>query len=171
MASIRSGKPLIREPPPVMMMPFCAISPKSSGGVRSKTLCTPSMMVVAHSSKASMTSSVVMVKTRGSPVIRQRPFTSTEAFSSKGYRQPISILIFSAVRSPMRILNFLRQYFVSASSNLSPAVLIDSLTTTPPSEITAISVVPPPISTTILPSGISILMPAPSAAAIGSSTR
>ena len=56
-----------------------------------------------------------------------------------------------------------------ASSNLSPAVFIDSLTTIPPSEITAISDVPPPTSTIMLPVGFEISIPAPIAAAIGSS--
>ena len=56
-----------------------------------------------------------------------------------------------------------------ASSKLSPATLIDVLTTFPPSEITAISVVPPPISTTMLPQAFEISIPAPIAAAIGSS--
>ncbi len=41
----------------------------------------------------------------------------------------------------------------------------------PPSEITAISLVPPPTSTTIRPTGSSMPMPAPMAAAIGSSMR
>ena len=43
------------------------------------------------------------------------------------------------------------------------------LTTEPPREITAISAVPPPISTIILPHGREISIPAPIAAAIGSS--
>ena len=47
--------------------------------------------------------------------------------------------------------------------------MIEVLTTVPPSEITAISVVPPPISTIILPQGLDISIPAPIAAAIGSS--
>ena len=41
----------------------------------------------------------------------------------------------------------------------------------PPSEMTAISLVPPPTSTTIRPTGSSIARPAPIAAAIGSSMR
>ena len=56
-----------------------------------------------------------------------------------------------------------------ASSKSSPAILIDALTTVPPSEITAISEVPPPISTIIFPHGFDISIPAPMAAAIGSS--
>ena len=46
---------------------------------------------------------------------------------------------------------------------------MDVLTTVPPKEITAISVVPPPISTIMLPQGLEISIPAPMAAAIGSS--
>ena len=45
----------------------------------------------------------------------------------------------------------------------------DSLTTIPPSEMTATSVVPPPTSTTMWPRGSSIGSPAPIAAASGSS--
>ena len=41
----------------------------------------------------------------------------------------------------------------------------------PPSEMTAISLVPPPMSTTIRPIGSAISSPAPIAAAIGSSIR
>ena len=69
------------------------------------------------------------------------------------------------------ILCFNLTYFTIASSNLSPADLIDFLITTPPREITAISVVPPPISTIILPSGLVISMPAPIAADNGSSIK
>ncbi len=46
--------------------------------------------------------------------------------------------------------------------------MIDLLETIPPREITAISVVPPPISTIMLPSGASTSRPIPKAAAIGS---
>ena len=41
----------------------------------------------------------------------------------------------------------------------------------PPSEMTAISLVPPPTSTTIRPTGSSMATPAPMAAAMGSSIR
>src|SRR5665647_345030 len=49
-----------------------------------------------------------------------------------------------------------------------PAIRIDLLVTIPPKEMTAISVVPPPMSTTIFPSGASTSRPIPIAAAIGS---
>ena len=54
---------------------------------------------------------------------------------------------------------------------VSPATLIESLTTIPPRDITATSVVPPPISTTIFPVGSATSIPAPIAAAIGSSIK
>ena len=60
-------------------------------------------------------------------------------------------------------------YLTIASSKSSPAILIEELTTVPPRDITAISVVPPPISTIMLPHGLEISIPAPIAAAIGSS--
>ena len=53
----------------------------------------------------------------------------------------------------------------------SPATLMELLATIPPSEITAISVVPPPMSTIMLPSGASTSIPIPMAAAIGSKIR
>ncbi len=46
---------------------------------------------------------------------------------------------------------------------------IEVLVTIPPSEITATSVVPPPMSTTMFPVGSWIGSPAPIAAAMGSS--
>jgi hypothetical protein len=57
-----------------------------------------------------------------------------------------------------------------ASSSSSPAIRIDCETTIPPSEITATSEVPPPMSSTIEPRGSWTGSPAPTAAAIGSLT-
>ena len=45
------------------------------------------------------------------------------------------------------------------------------MATTPPREMTAISEVPPPTSTTIEPMGSSMASPAPMAAAMGCSIR
>ena len=56
-------------------------------------------------------------------------------------------------------------------SNSSPAILMDCDTTMPPIAMTATSVVPPPMSTTIEPVGSSIGRSAPMAAAMGSSIR
>ncbi len=58
-----------------------------------------------------------------------------------------------------------------ASSNLSPPMRTASLSTMPPSDIRATSVVPPPMSRTMFPLGLVISIPAPSAAATGSSIK
>ena len=67
----------------------------------------------------------------------------------------------------MREYSFLT-YWMIASSISSPAVRMDIDATTPPSEITATSVVPPPMSTIMLPAGSLTGRPVPIAAAIGS---
>ena len=58
-----------------------------------------------------------------------------------------------------------------ASSISSPPTRSDCETTIPPSEMTATSVVPPPMSTIMFPVGSATGSPAPIAAAIGSSIR
>ena len=82
-----------------------------------------------------------------------------KAIGKKTFRKPRTI----------RRLCFFLIYRIIASSKSSPAILMEALTTVPPNEITAISEVPPPISTIILPQGLYISIPAPIAAAIGSS--
>ena len=62
-------------------------------------------------------------------------------------------------------------YWRIASSILSPATRTDWLLTIPPREMTATSVVPPPMSTIMLPDGSVMGSPAPIAAASGSSMR
>src|SRR2546425_8324302 len=57
-----------------------------------------------------------------------------------------------------------------AWSSSSPPVRIEVSETMPDSAITAISVVPPPMSITMLPVGVSTGSPTPIAAAIGSAT-
>ena len=57
-----------------------------------------------------------------------------------------------------------------AWSSSSPPVRIEVSETMPESAITAISVVPPPISMTMFPVGVSTGSPTPMAAAIGSAT-
>ncbi len=78
-------------------------------------------------------------------------------------------MISSAVRSPIIKLYVRRTCPMIASSILSPAVRSLLLATMPPKEITATSVVPPPMSTIILPVGSWTGRPAPMAAAMGSS--
>src|SRR3979411_3008001 len=67
----------------------------------------------------------------------------------------------SAVRSPSASEYSFLQKLIRAWSISSPATRIDSLATIPPSEMTATSVVPPPMSTTMLPEGSVIGSPAP----------
>ena len=59
-------------------------------------------------------------------------------------------------------------YVLMLAVNSSPATLIDLSQTIPPRDITAISVVPPPMSITIFPLGSNTSIPIPIAAAIGS---
>ena len=58
-----------------------------------------------------------------------------------------------------------------ASSIASPPTRTERPITTPVSEMTAMSDVPPPMSMIMLPAASAIGSPAPTAAAIGSSTR
>ena len=58
-------------------------------------------------------------------------------------------------------------YVLMLAVNSSPATLIDLSQTIPPRDITAISVVPPPMSITIFPLGSKTSIPIPMAAAIG----
>ena len=58
-----------------------------------------------------------------------------------------------------------------ASSISSPAVRMEVLRTMPDRAITAISVVPPPMSITMLPMAESTGSPTPMAAAMGSAIR
>ena len=77
----------------------------------------------------------------------------------------------SAVGWPMSRLCLRRIYRMMASSKLSPAVLMESDSTTPPAEITAASVVPLPMSRIIWPLGRFTSSPAPTAEATLLSTR
>ncbi|KAF5032239.1 hypothetical protein DSECCO2_619340 [anaerobic digester metagenome] len=70
----------------------------------------------------------------------------------------------------MSILYFNLMYSFIFTSMSSPAILNESLSTIPPREIMAISVVPPPMSIIMFPTACSTGSPAPMAAAIGSST-
>ena len=91
--------------------------------------------------------------------------------SSNGRIEPILILMISAVRSPTLMPSRSRRCMAMASSILLPARRREDDVTMPPSEMTATSVVPPPMSTTIEPVGSVTGSSAPMAAAIGSSIR
>ncbi len=73
------------------------------------------------------------------------------------------------MRSPRASEYSFFTYCTIASSSSSPATRTDWLVTMPPSEMTATSVVPPPMSTIMLPVGSDTGRPEPIAAAIGSS--
>ena len=77
------------------------MSADSSGGVRSSATRTASTMTLTVSASASRISSSVIVIVFGTPSIRCRPLISIVSRSSSGNAEPISILICSAVRSPM----------------------------------------------------------------------
>ena len=62
-------------------------------------------------------------------------------------------------------------YWMIASSIASPATRSERPYTVPAIEMTAMSVVPPPMSITMFPAASVTGRPAPIAAAIGSSTR
>ena len=72
------------------------------------------------------------------------------------------------MRSPISSEYSFLTYSMIASSSASPATRMRWLVTMPPSEMTATSVVPPPMSTTMVPVGSLTGRPAPMAAAIGS---
>src|SRR3990172_5374775 len=146
------------------------MSPASSGGVSSNTLFTASTMIRTGSDSASRTSSEWRLSALGTPETMSRPLISVDS-EKPGKAFPIATLICSAVGSPINRLYFRFTYWRIASSILSPATRTDWLLTIPPREMTATSVVPPPMSTIMLPDGSVIGRPAPMAAASGSSMR
>ena len=82
-----------------------------------------------------------------------RPRTSACTSSLSGWAEPTSSLISSAVCWPIRSLYSRLMWLMIASSISSPPTRSDCETTIPPSEITATSVVPPPMSTIMFPVG------------------
>ena len=102
-------------------MPRSTMSADSSGGVRSSATRTASTMTLTVSASASRISSSVMVIVFGTPSIRCRPLISIVIRSSSGKAEPISILICSAVRSPMSRLYVFLMYWMIASSISLPA--------------------------------------------------
>ena len=105
----------------------------------------------------------------GTPSAKFLPLTSISLISLSAEAQPTFSFILSAVDSPTKTPYFLLKYDTMDSLNLSPPVLRELEKTTPFKARIAISVVPPPISTTIDPEASSTGSPAPIAAAIGSS--
>src|SRR6201995_5301286 len=103
---IRLSRFLISAPPPVSTMPRSLMSAESSGGVRSKATRIALRMTATLSVNASRISESSIVIVLGTPSIRLRPLISICSGLSSGYAEPISILICSAVRSPISRLYF-----------------------------------------------------------------
>jgi hypothetical protein len=130
---------------------------------------TASTITLSGSSIARRISSAEITIVFGSPLTRSLPRISAFGSSSVGKAEPIAILISSAVRSPsMSEYSFFPKVMIAWSSSSPPTRIVCEVTM-PPREITATSVVPPPMSTTMLPVGSLTGSPAPIAAAIGSS--
>ena len=89
----------------------------------------------------------------GMPVSSSRPRTSAFTSPSNGAAEPMANLISSAVRSPMAIPYSRLTNVCIAASMSKPPQRIAREATRPPREITAVSEVPPPTSTTMLPIG------------------
>ena len=131
----------------------------------------PSMICCTGLSRANFISFEVISTARGKPVTLCRPRTIARSSSDLGSTVPTSIFKSSAVSGPISNFFFRFIYCSNASSKVSLPMRKLSLTTTPESQITAISVVPPPISTTIAPTCSALSKPVPIAAANGSSMR
>ena len=147
------------------------MSAANSGGVSSNTFFTHCTIRSTGSCNASQVSFTTIFIVFGNPVNKSRPRISNSPLLTSRIAAPIFIFASSAVRSPIIMLYSFFTYLTIASSNLSPPIRKDSLITMPPKLITATSVVPPPISTTIDPYGSEISSPAPKAAANGSSIK
>src|SRR3989338_8593931 len=115
------------------------------------------------------TSWSVTLISRGSPVTKSRPRTMYSSVILPGAMEAMAIFVSSALLSPMSILNSLRTWPTISVLNLSPAMRTLREFTKPPSAITPMSVVPPPMSMTMLPRGSWTGSSMPIAAAIGSS--
>ena len=153
-----------------MMIPLSNISAESSGGVRSNAFFTASTIMLTGSFNACRTSSEVTSIVFGIPDTRSLPLTDIVSLFMR-MAEPTDFLIASPVDIPISSLCSFRNHWTNASSISSPATRIVSFVTTPDNAITAISVVPPPISTIILPIGCEMSRPMPIAAATGSSIR
>ena len=169
--SIRSPMPRRSAPPPHSVMPCRRTSPASSGGVTSITSWTASMMARSDFASAMRACVFFMPKSRaaGRSPYRGRGPQPQAARRAVWRIPPLSSRI---PRSAHRSRAGTRR---AEPDNVVIETVAGDLqvreTTVPPMEITAISVVPPPISTISCATGTMIGSPAPSAAATGDSTR
>jgi len=84
-------------------MPRSAMSAPSSGGVCSSAFFTALTIWFSGSVKASRISLLLIVKLRGTPSLRLRPFTSISLTSLPGKALPMVFLMDSAVGSPINM--------------------------------------------------------------------
>ena len=151
-------------------MPRSMTSPASSGGHTSRVARTSSMICSTGPSMARRTSAEPTSTVLGRPVVRSRPRSRVVSSSRSGKTEPTATLMSSALRSPSSREYSALTWLMSASSISSPAVRSEVEVTMPARLMTATSVVPPPMSTTMLAAVSCTGRPAPIAAAIGSST-
>ena len=143
-------------PPPTRWTPRTIRSCASSGGADPIQETTESTIAETGSSIASRTSALVSMTVRGRPLISSRPRTSAPHSSSVGWADPMASLICSAVCSPTAMPCSRRTKTWTAASMSKLPTRTASRATTPPREMSAVSVVPPPMSTTMFPTGCSI---------------
>ena len=159
------------ELPPDKIIPRSMMSAANSGGVTLKTDWIWFTMSTRCGLMAPAVSSDVIIMSLGRPDDTSLPRTLISRTFFVCMAVPTPILMFSAVDSPMKSPYFFFTYSAIDRSNSVPAMRKDDHATMPPKEITATSVVPPPIFTTMLPSDECMGMPAPSAASRGSFTK
>src|SRR5476649_2087011 len=82
-------------------------------------------ITATHSERASRISASPIVMVRGTPSIRLRPLISMVSGRSSGNAEPISILMASAVRSPISRLYLRLRNCITASSISLPATRTD----------------------------------------------
>src|SRR3990167_9520008 len=164
-----ASRPPSSAPPPTSTIPPRMMSDKISGGVVSSTSRTDSTSVSIDCDIASRMSESVSIASRGRPVIRSRPRMGASSCHAPSDTEPMAILTASAVFSPIKILNSERTYAMMSWFNFSPAMRRFFERTMPPRPSTAMSVLPPPMSTIIEPTASRMGRRTPSAAAMGSS--
>ena len=155
------------EPPPTSMMPLLRISPRSSGCVLMKAPLMAARMSLTGPASASRISSEVTSTMRGRSETTSEPRISITYSSPMSIALPMVHLTDSAVGLPMLRLWVRFTCSMIASSILSPPVRTAVHLAMPKREMMATSVVPPPMSTIMLPAGSPIGRPVPMAEAMG----
>ena len=145
--------PASKAPPPAKTSPRLITSAASSGGVLSNVIFIASIILFTESSIITLTCCEVTPVDRGKPVLLSRPPTSPAISCSSGQAEPSWILTSSAVFSPISRPKSRLKPKMTLLLISSPPMRTELAVTNPPSEITATSVVPPPMSTIIFALG------------------